>query len=370
MTQSNLSVPIAFTPDVEIVRSDEIAVNHDLAETIRSIVKKVFDGSGHANRGLHAKSHALLRGELTVHTDLPPELAQGIFRMPRTYDAIVRISSIAGDLLNDNISLPRGFAIKVFAVDGDRLPGSEGFGTQDFVMASGTAFASSGLKAFLNSLKFLATTTDRAEWAKSALSAVLRPLVRAEEKMGLQSGTLKAVGGYPESNPLGERFGTLAAYRFGNYVAKLDIVPASENFLALKGREFALDGREHAIRGEIAASLATQGGTWTLRAQLRRDASANPVEDASIAWPEESNPYLPIATLAVKPQEGWSQERSHLVDDQMAFSPWHGIAAHQPLGIIGRARKYIYPISSDYRGALNGCPIHELSEPPDLGRAR
>jgi hypothetical protein len=50
----------------------------------------------------------------------------------------------------------------------------------------------------------------------------------------------------------------------------------------------------------------------------------------------------------------------------MAFSPWHGITAHQPLGIIGRARKYIYPILSDYRGALNGCPIHELSTPPDL----
>jgi thioredoxin reductase (NADPH) len=29
-----------------------------------------------------------------------------------------------------------------------------------------------------------------------------------------------------------------------------------------------------------------------------------------------------------------------------------------------------YPILSDYRGALDGCPIHELSEPPDLGDAR
>lgn len=366
MTQANLPVPIAFTSDVEIVRSDEMAVNKDLAEASKSIVKKVYDDCGHPYRAVHAKSHAILRCEFTVHADLAPELAQGIFQVPRRYDAIVRISSIAGDVLNDNISLPRGFAIKVFGVDGDRLPGSEGGRTQDFVMANGTAFATSDIKDFLKSLKFLSKTTDNAEWAKSALSAVLRPLVRAEEKMGIQSGTLKAVGGYPESNPLGERFGTQAAYRFGKYVAKLDIVPASENFLALKDKEFALDGRENAIRDEIAAALAKEGGTWTLRAQLRRDADANPVEDASIAWPEESNPYLPVATLTVKPQEGWSQVRSHLVDDKMAFSPWHGITAHQPLGIIGRARKYIYPILSDYRGALNGCPIHELSTPPDL----
>jgi hypothetical protein len=101
-----------------------------------------------------------------------------------------------------------------------------------------------------------------------------------------------------------------------------------------------------------------------------RSTSYGSLSAASVVWPEESNPYLPVATLTVKPQEGWSPERSHLVDDKMAFSPWHGIAAHQPLGIIVRARRYIYPILSDYRGALNGCPIHELSAAPDLGDAQ
>jgi hypothetical protein len=48
-------------PDVEIVRSDEIAVNQELAETIQSILKKVFDDAGHANRGAH---------ELSVSPDL------------------------------------------------------------------------------------------------------------------------------------------------------------------------------------------------------------------------------------------------------------------------------------------------------------
>jgi hypothetical protein len=104
--------------------------------------------------------------------------------------------------------------------------------------------------------------------------------------------------------------------------------------------------------------------------EKRRDADSNPVEDASIAGPEESNPYLPVATLTVKPQEGWSQALSHIVDDKMAFSPWHGITAHQPLG-NHRARAQVH--LSDIvrlRGALNGCPIRELSVPPDLGGAR
>lgn len=183
----------------------------------------------------------------------------------------------------------------------------------------------------------------------------------------IATGPLPAIGGFPESNPLGERFGTQAAHRFGDYIAKLDLVPGSENFKALTGREFDLAGRDNAVRDEIASVLAEGGGAWTLRAQLRRDNAANPVDDASIEWPEDSNPYLPVATLVVKPQEGWSASRSRLVDDEMSFSPWHGIVAHQPLGVIGRVRRHVYPMLSAYRSSLNGCPMHELAEPPDLG---
>jgi len=369
VNQIAYAAPIAFASDPENVGSEEESITQELAQTLKMIVKKVNDDLGHASRGVHAKSHAILRGELGVHPDLPPELAQGIFAVPRRYDAIVRISSIAGDILSDSISLPRGFAIKVFGVDGDRLSGGEESRTQDFLLASGVAFSNPDTKGFLDALKLLEKTTDKAQWAKSALSAVLRPLVRLEEKVGLPTGRQKALGGYPESNPVGERYGTQAAYRFGAYVAKLDIVPASNNFLALKDEEFAVDGRENAIRDEMVSLLATEGGAWTLRVQLRRDASANPVEDASIAWPEESNPYLPVATLTVKAQTAWSPDRSHLVDDEMAFSPWQGIMAHQPLGMIGRARRYVYPVLSAYRGSLNGCPIQARNQPPDFGPA-
>jgi hypothetical protein len=71
----------------------------------------------------------------------------------------------------------------------------------------------------------------------------------------------------------------------------------------------------------------------------------------------------------VQAQEAWSPDRSQIVDDAMAFSPWQGIVAHQPLGIIGRARRHVYPILAAYRGELNGCPIHENRAPPDFDSA-
>ena len=43
----------------------------------------------------------------------------------------------------------------------------------------------------------------------------------------------------------------------------------------------------------------------------------------------------------------------------MAFSPWHGVAAHRPLGSIMRVRKVVYEGSAKFRSERNGCPIHE-----------
>jgi hypothetical protein len=43
----------------------------------------------------------------------------------------------------------------------------------------------------------------------------------------------------------------------------------------------------------------------------------------------------------------------------MSFSPWHGLAAHQPLGSVMRARKETYRASAKFRGERNGCPMHE-----------
>jgi hypothetical protein len=41
-------------------------------------------------------------------------------------------------------------------------------------------------------------------------------------------------------------------------------------------------------------------------------------------------------------------------------------AAHQPLGSVNRARKSAYQMSSEFRGARNGCPMHEPRTPPPL----
>ncbi|WP_413730943.1 catalase family protein [Sodalis sp. RH22] len=364
MARAALRPAVPFTPSVETYRPDEEQTHRQIADVFKHIIGKTHRDLGHAQRGVHAKSHALLQGRLVVHSSLAPELAQGIFARPRSYDVLLRISTIPGDVLRDGVSLPRGLAIKVLDVAGERLPGSENDLTQDFLLATGPAFTAADSRAFLKNLKLLAATTGRAEWAKAALSAVLRPLVRALKTLDVNTGLLQALGGYPLTNPLGDRYFTQVASRFGDYIAKLDVVPESANFLALAGKAFALAGRRDALREEVARILAREGGAWTLRAQLCRDLAENPVEDASVAWPEQDNPYLPLASIIVEPQQSWSPGRSRAMDDGLSFQPWHGVTAHRPLGDIMRARRLAYPVSVAQRSDLNQCPVHEPRQPP------
>ena len=60
-------------------------------------------------------------------------------------------------------------------------------------------------------------------------------------------------------------------------------------------------------------------------------------------------------------QDGWSDARADAVDERMAFSPWHGLAAHRPLGSIMRVRKAAYENSVRFRAEHNGV---EVGEPP------
>lgn len=350
---------VRYSPDVERVDPDEVEVNAELAETFRQIIETTHKDLGHGFRGVHAKSHALLKAELRVLDGLPAQYAEGLFARPGSYDALVRISTGAGDILPDSISLIRGFAIKVLGVEGARLQGSEGDTTQDFLFANGVAFPAPGPRKFLQNLKLLAKTTDKVEGLKKAVSAVFRTAEKGLEALGGESALLEQLGGHPHTHPLGERFFSQAPIRYGDYIAKLGIVPLSPNFNALEGKEIDIAGRDDALREEIGEMLSREGGEWELRVQLCRDLDANPIEDASVAWPEDDNPYVAVAVIRVAPQTSWSWDRARVVDDSMAFNPWHGIEAHRPLGAVMRARRIAYPASSELRGRLNGCPLHE-----------
>lgn len=358
--------PILFQPSFEQIPEDEVQTSAELVEAMRSILDTTLTDYGFPVRSVHAKAHGLLVGNLEVVEGLPVELAQGVFAQPGTFRVFMRISTNPGDLLDDKVSTPRGLAIKIVGVSGERLPGSEGDSTQDFVMQNARAFTAATPKAFLKTLKMLAKTTDKAPGFKKAFSAALRGIESTVEAIGGESGTLKSLGGHPKTHPLGETFYTVVPILYGNHYAKLSVAPASPELLTLTGKEVDLDGKPDGLREAVGQYFNAHDGLWEVRVQLATDPEKMPIEDASAVWPEDLSPYVTVARIHVPRQPAWSPEHVSEIDEGMAFSPWHGLSAHRPLGGIMRVRKPAYEHSAAFRGKHQGCPISEPQAKDDI----
>lgn len=351
---------LRYSPGVEQPEADEAETGQALTDTMRAISEKTLADGGHVIRSVHAKSHGFLQGELEVPPDLPEPLAQGLFARPGRYPVILRLSTIPGDILDDSVSTPRGLAIKVVGVEGERLEGSEGDVTQDFVLVNGPAFGAPNAKQFLSVLKLLAATTDRGEGVKKVVSAVLRGVQQViVATTGSPSPTVATLGGQPETHILGETFYSQVPMRFGDHIAKIAVAPASPELEALTGASLDVNGVPNGIREAVVAFFGTHGATWEVRAQLCTSLEAMPVENAATVWPEAESPYRPVARITVGPQTAWSEARSAIVDDGMAFSPWHGLAAHRPLGSIMRVRRQAYEMGKRFRSEHGGRAIEE-----------
>ncbi len=352
------TAPVRYSDALEQPAPDEAETVADLEASFDTILTTTSQDYGKAVRAVHAKAHGILKAELSVHPDLPPELAQGLFAAPARYPVWMRFSTNPGDILDDSIGLPRGLAWKVMEVDGERLPGASGR-TQDFVMVNGPAFAAPTPKKFAGNLKLLSRTTDKAEWAKKALSVVLRGAEAVLEAAGTESALLKNMGGAKNVHPLGETYFSAVPFRHGDYVAKYQLVPVSPDLIALTDTAIDTAGRPDAIRQDMQASMAGIDGVWEVRVQLLRDPEAQPIEDASVVWPEEISPFVTVATLRAVPQDSWAADTVAAVDEDLRFSVWTGLAAHRPLGGVNRVRRPVYDHSADYRRRFNGCPMHE-----------
>jgi catalase len=357
---------LRYNASVEVIQPNEGQVFHELAASARSISEKIGDQFRHTMRPLHAKSHGLLKAELTLYA-LEEPYRQGLFTELATYPAIIRLSTTPGDILPDSISAPRGFAIKVVGVEGfAMLPGHEGQVTQDFVFVNGPAFAVPNAESFLKVLKLLEQHATDSAGLKQVVSTTARTLENVLELVGGESGTLKSVG-HPETHILGETFFSQAALRYGDYIAKICFVPVSDNLKALTGKH--VDHSKHsALRDAVVEFFKTETAEWEVKVQLATDAEKMPVEDASVRWPEDESPYVPVGRLVAKPQNAYSAERRIFVDELLSFNPWHGLLAHQPLGSVMRARKVAYPITSNYRRTQEQRPIIEprsIDEFPD-----
>jgi hypothetical protein len=355
--------PVRYVPAFEGAMPDEDRIAAEIGHMLGQIQEKTWQDSKHAMRGMHAKSHGLLIGELAVREHLPAELAQGMFAKPARYPVVMRFSTSPGEMLEDSVSTPRGLALKVIGVEGPRVEGSGNDVTQDFVLHDRPVFSAANPNQFLANLKLLAPVTDRMEAVKKLTSAVARGAEAVVETFGGKSARLTAFGGHPETNILGETFYSATPILYGIYMAKLGVFPATPKLTELTGKPMANNGEPNMLRNFVVDFFLKENAAWEVRVQLCTNPETMPLEDASREWPQAESPYITVARLEVPKQDAWNAETIEAIDERLAFDPWHALAAHRPLGGINRIRNPAYRASAGFRAARKEV---ELEEPKSL----
>ena len=80
---------------------------------------------------------------------------------------------------------------------------------------------------------------------------------------------------------------------------------------------------------------------------------ASLIENATTTWPDELAGYDNVARITIPvPQQPDTQQAINDCE-KLAFTPWHSLAAHRPIGGINRLRQKVYDSSAEHRGAVS-----------------
>ena len=314
---------------------------------MKMILARTQSQSGQFRADVHVKTHGYAEGELRVLSNLPEELAQGLFERAACYRAVVRFSNAASQTQADALPDGRGMGIKVFGVTGEMMSVEDESGpTQDFLMINHPVFFARNVKDFLRVEQLLAE-------AKNGPLATAQQALTGGDWNPLnwhwrEMLTVASIIGQLPTHPASNTYSSASPIRFGKYIAKYRALPAGNRVDSYVDLIKRLGTQTDAMRLALEETLLTQEVLFEFQVQLRTSEQAMPIEDPTVEWPENESPYRTVAHLLLPRQQ--MESVRHQADYQnLAFNVWHALAAHRPLGGINRIRRLAYPVSSAWR---------------------
>jgi hypothetical protein len=350
---------LRYDPSVEHIRPEEAAAVEAIVASISRTSDRTFHKDKHGTRQQHAKGAGYLRGELIVYDDLPDHLRQGLFKQAGHFPIIVRLSTAFNR--SDRVRSPRGFAIKVLGVTGAKALGDDDTTNQDLLLVNHPSYFADAM-AYMRAQQKVEHTLFLPDLAYGPIGFLARVLVAASDRTGIPIPIVLKALGDAGSNILGETFHTEGALRFGDYIARLRLVPISASVRQLTGQP--CHDADDAVLNSVVAFFKDNAAEYELFAQLCTDLERTPIEDASIDWPEDVAPPQALGKITLPRQTADSPARRVYSDEVLSFDPWRCLAAHQPLGSIMRLRRDAYRASRTRRQQQNQFKVKQRPGEP------
>lgn len=313
---------------------------------VRSFTRQMGDlwKPGGFERGGNTKTQGIVRGEFTVHEDIPEHVKRGIYARPQTFRAWVRFSG-PGPYITPDID-DVGFmsiSIKLLGVPGPKLMEEEkhtldmfGVSTPTFVTPDAKANAALQIESVKNAQIFY--------FVNFRDSHVLDLI--------MQSLFIKT-----QSSPFEAPYFSCVPYLMGEGQAmQYSVWPKTKKRTPIP--RLPLRPPDDYLRQAMVASLAEGDVEFDIRLQMQTDPHRMPIENAGVLWPETLSPRITVATLRL-PRQTFDSPAQMEFAKRLSYNPWHTIAEHRPLGNQSRARKRMYWELSQLRHRMNAVPHFE-----------
>jgi hypothetical protein len=339
-------------------------------------------------RGVHPKSHGCVRAEFTVDEDIDARRRVGLFATPgKTFEAWIRYSNAAvlreDDLKAADPTKPderrngsRGMAIKVLDVEGEMLSEDQGRANQDFLMINTPEFAFAHVRDYLrlNRILMLSKKGDVAApfFLPLKLAAEGKPPPQGgdphfgdifegfdKDDLARTDATRKVIQNEIEEqtvrNPLEVQYFGAAPFGFGPERAmKVSAAPCEERDQPAFENVVAGDPSPDYLREALTETMKGDDDVcfdFMIQVRGADELEEQHVENATTIWPDELTSYERVARITIPAPQDPQAEDVVKHCEAMAFSPWHALAAHRPLGGINRLRQQVYIESAKHRGA-------------------
>jgi len=290
---------------------------------------------GAAQRFGNTKTFGVLRGEFTVLPGLPANLRRGLFAEPRAYPAWVRFSGPGPYAPPDIEDLGQcSVGIKVMGVPGPKLMEDERL-TQDLILVSPASFVTPDIRENAKLQRWVR--------AKAPLAYAINPF-----DSHLLHLFMQLLYSPVHANPLEVQYYSNVPFLLGeDQAVQYSLKPRSRARTRIPARP-----AENYLRDAMVKTLEV--GPWILdfMVQVQTDSHLMPIEDATVKWPEQLSPYVPVARLQL-PAQRFDSDGQLAFADELRYNPWHSLPEHKPLGNSNRARRQMYWELAKLRQAMN-----------------
>ncbi|WP_284486651.1 catalase family protein [Sedimentitalea xiamensis] len=369
-----------------------------------------------ATRDVHRKTHGCYRARVTISEDLDPALAKGLFVPGREYDAVVRFSNGNPRNQSDSAPDARGMAIKLLESgtlpDGtalNTLSASDinAKGLLDILTINFPVFFVDDPLVYAKvNTHFLADDEDvlKSKKLDEVLAVAGAGMSLLEQNLALK------VNGSIIRNLLYQQWFSMAPSRLGEAAdaertaVKYLIEPAratkgdpdwpewstwetgrnyqiplSKRLNIPRQEREAMDANPDILRTRLEETLSQDDFEMDLKVQTFLSEEATPIEDTTRIWhwSEEEidawlgdalslpfvsrrqearrrdwHPPVRIATIRITGSGGMAGNSEFCED--LSFNPWNNVpAAHKPLGITQRVKRFAYAASRTARYGIN-----------------